>query len=225
MAYLQQHTWRDRPGAVAAVIAIHGIIGYALVTGLEASQLIDLDPPLIGEQIDQIPLTPPPPPKPDEKVEPDPQLTAPKPNAPVPPIDLGPQRPPIDATPLILPPVDFLPKAIPSPTPGPLTTPSPKFSPVSVRPRNDPGSWVTTADYRSSWINREMVGITRFRLEVAADGKVQNCTITGSSGYPELDKATCDLVSRRARFDAAKDETGARTRGSYASSVRWELPE
>jgi protein TonB len=65
---------------------------------------------------------------------------------------------------------------------------------------------------------------TRFRQEIAADGKVQNCTITGSSGYPELDKATCDLITRRARFEAAKDETGARTSGSYTSSVRWELP-
>ena len=225
MAYLQQNTWRDRPGAVAAVIAIHGVIGYILINGLEATQIIDLDPPLIGEQIEEIPLTPPPPPKPDEKVEPSPQLTAPKPTAPLPPLDLSPQRPPLDATPLIMPPTDLVPKVIPSPTLGPSTTPSPKFRPVSARPRNNPGSWVTTADYRSSWINREMVGTARFRLEIAADGKVENCTITGSSGYPELDKATCDLVTRRARFDAAKDETGARTGGSYTSSVRWELPE
>ena len=70
-----------------------------------------------------------------------------------------------------------------------------------------------------------MVGTARFRLEIAADGKVQNCTITSTSGHPELDAATCALVTRRARFDAAKDETGARTSGSYASSVRWELPE
>jgi protein TonB len=225
MAFLQQKSWRDRPGAIAAVIAIHGLVGYALITGLKATGLVTHDGPLIGETID-VPITPPPPPpKPDTKVEPDTSLTQPKANAPIPPLDLGPQRPAIDATDIIIPQHDPIPKPLPSASQGPMTTPSPKFSPVGVRPRNDPGSWVTTSDYRSSWINREMVGTARFRLEVAADGKVQNCAIIGTSGYPELDAATCALVTRRARFDAAKDETGARTSGSYTSSVKWELPE
>jgi protein TonB len=224
MAYLQQNTWRDRPGAVAAVIVIHGLIGYALVTGLKGTAILTEKDPFEGYEV-QVPIDPPPPPKPETKAEVDPKLSQPKVNAPLPPIDLGPQRPPIDATDVIIPQFDPIPKPLPSGTPGPMTTPSPKFSPVSARPRNNPGSWVTTADYRSSWINREMIGTARFRLEIAADGKVQNCTITGSSGYSELDKATCDLVTRRARFDAAKDETGARTSGSYSSSVRWELPE
>ena len=30
MAYLQHSNWRERPGAVAAVIALHGLVGYAL---------------------------------------------------------------------------------------------------------------------------------------------------------------------------------------------------
>jgi protein TonB len=224
MAYLQHTSWRDRPGAIAAVIAIHGLVGYALVTGLSFTQIIGtIDNPDAVDVL--VPIEPPPPPKPDTKVEPDPQQMAPKPTAPIPPIDLGPQRPPVDTTPVIIPHLDPMPKVIPSPTPGPLTTPTPRFSPSAARPRNNPGTWVTEADYRSSWINREMIGTARFRLEITPDGRVQNCTITGSSGHAELDAATCQLVTRRARFEAAKDETGARTGGSYASSVRWELPE
>jgi protein TonB len=224
MAYLQAKSWRDRPGAIAAVVVIHGLIGYALITGLKATGIVTRDGPFKTQDF-TVPLKPPPPPEPDQKAEPDTLLTQPKVNAPIPPLDLSPQRPAFDATDIIIPQYDPIPKPLPSATPGPIVTPSPKFSPVGVRPRNDPGSWVTTADYRSSWINREMVGTARFRLEVAADGKVQNCTITTSSGHPELDAATCALVTRRARFDAAKDETGARTTGSYASSVKWELPE
>lgn len=224
MAYLQQNTWRDRPGAVGAVIVIHGLIGYALITGLKGTAILTEKDPFQGYEV-KVPIDPPPPPRPEAKAEADPKLSQPKVNAPMPPIDVGPQRPPIDASDVIIPQYDPIPKPLPSAAPGPITTPSPKFSPVSARPRNNPGSWVTTADYRSSWINREMVGTARFRLGVTADGKVQDCTITSSSGYSELDKATCDLVTRRARFDAAKDEAGARTSGSYTGSVRWELPE
>lgn len=228
MAYLQQNNWRARPGAIAAVVAVHGLIGYGLVNGLSFSQLIkSIDNP-DGINI-TVPLDPPPPPPPptERTVEPETQLTAPKVNVPIPPIDLGPQRPPIDSTPVIIPNIEIVPRVVPSATPGPLITPrpTPGFSPEPARPRNNPGSWVTEADYRSSWINREMVGTARFRLEVSASGRVQGCTITGSSGYPELDQATCDLVTRRARFDPAKSDAGAATGGTYTSSVRWQLPE
>ena len=63
------------------------------------------------------------------------------------------------------------------------------------------------------------------RKLIAASGRVESCTITGSSGHPELDRATCELVARRARFDPAKDSSGAKVSGTYTSSVRWQLPE
>ena len=141
------------------------------------------------------------------------------------PIDLSPDRPKVDATDIVLPTADLLPKVIPLPTPGPSMRPTPAVEPVPARPRNDPGLWVTEADYRSSWINREMVGTARFRLQVGTSGKVEGCAITGSSGYSELDRATCDLVARRAKFEPAKSSDGERIAGTYISSVRWQLPE
>ena len=222
MAYLQHTSWRDRPGAVIGVIAIHAVVGYVLVSGFSFTQVIKTIDNPDGVEV-RVPIEPPP--SPDPTVEPDRSIVENPIVAPLPPVDVGPKRPPIDATVIIPPFSDVVPKVIASPTPGPSVRPNPAFEPVAARPRNNPGSWVTEADYRSSWINREMVGTARFRLEVTADGRVQNCMITGSSGYAELDKATCDLVTRRARFDAAKDTTGARVGGTYASSVRWQLPE
>ncbi len=222
MAYLQHSNWRDRPGAVAGVIAIHGLIGYALITGLSFKEIVDSVPGIDGYEV-EVPLDPPPQPPPEPMDEPDAKLVTPPIHAPAPPIDLGPQRPAIDTTPLVLPTQDLIAKVIPSPTPG--STARPAFEPVLAKPRNDPASWVTEADYRSSWINREMKGTARFRLEIAGSGKVEGCTITGSSGHPDLDKATCELVTRRARFEAAKDASGAKTGGVYASSVRWQLPD
>lgn len=223
MAYLQHANWRERPGAVVGVVAIHALIGYALVAGLSFTQIVDTIQNPKGVQVDDVPLTPPPPPNP--AVEADPSMIDRPVVVPIAPLDLTAERPALDTTPVIIPAIDLLPKVIPSPTPGPSTRPSPAFEPVAARPRNDPASWVSEADYRSSWINREIVGIARFRLEIAANGRVEGCTITDSSGYAELDRATCDLVSRRARFEPARDDSGARVGGTYASSVRWQLPE
>lgn len=221
MAYLQHASWRDRPDAVAGVIAVHAVIGYALVTGLDFTKTVDSVPKLGGYEV-EVPLDPPPPP-PKETVEPEAKPVTPRVHVPTPPIDLGPQRPVFDTTPFIDTTPELVTKVIPSPTPGPAARPA--FDPVSAKPRNHRGGWVTEADYRSSWINREMAGTARFRLEIAASGKVEGCTITGSSGHPDLDKATCDLVARRAKFDAAKDASGAKTGGAYASSVRWQIPD
>ena len=223
MAYLQHTSWKDRPGAVAGVVAIHAVIGYALVAGLSFNKLVDEVKNPGGYFVPEVELPPPPPP-PDQKVEPE-QKIAPPVHAPVPPIDLGPQRPPVDVTDVIPAIADPIPYVAPKPTPQPGLAAKPAFEPMGARPRGNPASWVTVNDYRSSWINREMTGIARFRLEVGANGRVENCTITSSSGHAELDRATCALVTQRARFDPAKDGTGATVSGSYANAVRWELPE
>ncbi|WP_188644729.1 TonB family protein [Tsuneonella deserti] len=223
MAYLQHSNWRERPGAVAAVVAIHAALGYALVTGLSFSQIVEtIDNPL-GYEV-QVPLDPPPPPPRPERSQ-DATLTDPIVTAPIPPLDLIPERPLVETTPTVLPTTDLLPKVIPTPTPLPSARPDPLLAPKAASPRNDPGTWITEGDYRSSWINRELVGTVRFRLEITASGRAGTCTVTGSSGHRELDRATCDLVTRRARFEPARDQAGAATEGTYSSSVRWQLPE
>jgi protein TonB len=221
MAYLQQTAWKDRPGAVAGVIAIHAAIGYVLINGLGYVRAIVEDPPLEGYEV-QVPLDPPPPPPVDDTSEIVPER---KPVAPLPPLDLSDRKPIVDTTPIILPPIPDIPRVVPSPTPAVDIGPrKPAFDPLPPRPRGDKSTWVTTSDYRSSWINREWTGTATFRLEVAASGRVESCTITASSGHAELDQATCDLVSRRARFEPARDGSGAKAPGTYASAVRWELP-
>lgn len=221
MAYLQHKSWKDRPGAIAGVVAIHAVIGYALINGLSFSQIVDTieNPEAINVTV---PLPPPPP---DPVAEPkqsaiDPVIVAPKP-----PIDVSPFKPSIDTTPIIVPTPDLIPKVIPGPVPQPGPSALPTFDVVSPKPRGNPGAWVTVNDYRSSWINREMTGTARFKLDIGASGRVDNCTITASSGHPELDKATCALVTQRARFDPAKDETGTKVPGTWSNAVRWELPE
>ena len=224
MAYLQHPGWKDRPGAIAGVIAIHAVIGYVLITGLSFKGVVEAVQNPKGIFVPEVELPPPPPP-PEKKYEPE-QKVSPPIHAPVPPVDLGPQRPPIDVADAIVPVVpDPVPYVVPKPTPQPGLSPKPSVEAVGAKPRGNPGNWITVNDYRSSWINREMTGTARFQLVVGANGRVENCTITNSSGHAELDRATCALVTQRARFDPAKDETGAKISGSYSNAVRWELPE
>ncbi|MBU7581234.1 MAG: TonB family protein [Porphyrobacter sp.] len=162
-------------------------------------------------------------PRPDRRGPPPPAPPPPgaPPRPPITPIDLGLGKP-IDIPPGvgdgagIGTPVDVG-------IPGPAPSASP-FDPVGARPRGNQGKWVTNDDYRPRWIMEELSGTARFTLSIDARGQVTGCTITRSTGHAPLDGATCALVSKRARFDAARDGNGKPVAGSYAGSVTWQIP-
>ncbi len=68
-------------------------------------------------------------------------------------------------------------------------------------------------------------GLARYRVIVGSNGRVSSCEITATSGDALLDSTACKLITRRARFDAATDGTGASVVGSYSGSVHWEIPD
>lgn len=221
MAFLDTRK-HPSPASMAAVIAIHGAVGAALVFGLSVTGVIDKREIIAGFQID--PPKPPPPepdvPQPKASTARDTRVVVPIPQLPIP------QRPAeFDTTSDILPPLPPLPPGTGEGTSKITPTPVPTFTPVAARPRSNPAGWVTTDDYRSNWIRQEMTGKARFRLEIAADGRVTNCTITGSSGHPQLDAATCALVSKRAKFNPAQGSEGEPVAGSYSNAIDWQLPE
>jgi len=109
--------------------------------------------------------------------------------------------------------------------PPPPPSPTPSFDPVPARVSNNQGTWVTQGDYKSSWIARNYEGTVGYRLSVGAGGRVDGCAITKSSGVSALDEATCQLITRRARFDPAMNAQGRATGGSYSGAVRWQLPD
>jgi protein TonB len=91
-------------------------------------------------------------------------------------------------------------------------------------PVGNPGDWITTSDYPSSALRHRIQGIVNFQLSIDAQGRVAACKIIQSSGFDELDAATCDLVSQRAKFSAARDVRGRPTEGRYTNRVRWAIP-
>lgn len=224
MAYLDSKRPADRAASVAGVIAVHAALGYALVVGLQFTGVIPQpDPPFEGTTVvDPVPLPPPPPePTTDPKTPTDSKIYTPPTT-----LTLNNKADDIDTTIILPPPGEIIkvpagPVIIPSPGPGP----TPVAEAIAVKARNNPGEWITQADYKTSWINRGWAGSAGFRLQVGADGRVEGCQITRSTGHAALDEATCALVTRRARFDPARNGAGDKVSGSYASSVLWQIPE
>ncbi|MHA7819071.1 MAG: TonB family protein [Erythrobacter sp.] len=219
----------NRPNPVAALgaLGVPAAFGALLVVGLAVKVAIDNeDGRLIGVEV---PIDPPkdlptPEPQPDTAPSndnttiPEPDFTPTRPDSPIT-IVAGPTAP--IGTPKVVD-GDW---TVPLPLPEPVPMPSPAFDPVSASPKGNPGGWITTNDYRPSWINRGYTGVANFALLIDARGRVSGCSITGSTGYSALDEATCRLLERRARFEPAKDSSGNNVAGSYRSSVRWTIPE
>jgi TonB family protein len=98
-------------------------------------------------------------------------------------------------------------------------------TPTPVRPVGSPGNWIGSEDYPVSALRSMAEGLTRFRLDVNAEGHVAGCTIVQPSGTDALDTATCALLSARASFTPATDRKGRPIVSSYTSSVRWQVPD
>lgn len=224
MAYLDTAGTSRKLGTGAAVLALEAGLGLALVTGLATTMTAPKDPVVITHHIPLPKKTLPPPPKAKEQARKDPNVL----DRPDTLIKLPPAPTDTTFTELtddrgsggteVLGEAKF-------PTPEPTTSPPPLFKPIAAKPKGKWQQWVTTNDYPTHDLRAEHQGTTRYRLSVDTAGRVSNCAVITSSGWPGLDKAACDRVSNRARFEAATDQSGARVTGSYAGSVTWQIPQ
>lgn len=80
-----------------------------------------------------------------------------------------------------------------------------------VMPKGDPANWIRSFDYPAAAREEGRTGETRVRVSVTRWGGVADCQIYGSSGHPDLDAATCDLLAERARFYPALDQECGRS--------------
>lgn len=87
-----------------------------------------------------------------------------------------------------------------------------------------PGEWVTPEDYPTEQLRSWKSGTTSFVLTIDETGKVTDCSITGSSGVPELDMRACEVILRRARFLPAKDRNARPMPSRYRNRVNWKIP-
>jgi TonB family protein len=98
----------------------------------------------------------------------------------------------------------------------------PSDNPSRARTITDPQTWVTPSDYPALAMREKREGATGFLLTIGPDGVPQKCEILSSSGHADLDAKACQLL---ARFTPATDAKGKAVIGSYASRVRWQIPD
>lgn len=86
----------------------------------------------------------------------------------------------------------------------------------------NPSELITSSDYPAGSMSRGEEGIAGFELTFK-NGRPAGCKITNSSGYGELDSATCRLVMERSLFDMSslpKDR-----KPYYSNRVRWSIQQ
>ena len=216
MAYADQEMSGNRIASFVVVALLHVVVGYALVTGLayEAVQQVVKKVTTVDIKKEEPKKEPPPPPK---KAAAPPPIVAPPPK-----INVNVTPPPVQTVVTPPPAAPVVPIIAP---PAPVAPPPPRVQPKQPTPKGNPANWATTNDYPTRALREEREGTTSFRVTVGPDGRVTGCSVTSSSGSPDLDDATCANVTRRARFNPATDGEGQPTSGSYSNRVRWVIPK
>lgn len=79
-------------------------------------------------------------------------------------------------------------------------------------------------DYPRTALRRGEQGTVAFALSINRRGRVSKCMIATSSGSAALDRATCRILQRRARFTPARGADGQAVADTTSGRIRWQLP-
>ena len=203
---------KNRQIALGAVVVLHILLGYAIVSGFAISVVKKIVEPLEAVNVkEEAPPPDEPPPPPPKEVEippyvPPPEVTV-QSEAPAPTITT-------QSTVSTPDPPRVAPPAPPAP-------PAPAVKPTPATPRGR-GNVISTDDYPSASRAAEEEGVVTVSYTIGVDGKVSACEATKSSGFKRLDDAACNIIMRRWRFNPAT-ENGQPVESRKSQPVRWKL--
>jgi protein TonB len=90
-----------------------------------------------------------------------------------------------------------------------------------------PPQWIRgrikDSDYPKSAGEAGISGTVSVRYIVEVDGHATSCRVTASSGNPELDATTCQLIEKRFRFKPSRDEEGRPARATIVENHSWVI--
>jgi protein TonB len=181
----QQRTKTKRLPSLMVVLVLHGILLWLIQSGL-ARQAITLT----QESVEALLLTdaaPPPPPVAAPKT--------PSPKTPLPPVI----QPPIAAaTPVITAPTAPAISVSPTQSTAPTapTAPTPPSPSIRTGAAIQPGASCAKPDYPSASRRLEEEGTVSLKFLIGADGRVLQAEIEKTSGFPRLDEAARNALSK-----------------------------
>jgi TonB family protein len=105
------------------------------------------------------------------------------------------------------------------------------FDPAVMRSLTRPATaiggaakWLSDRDYPLEAIQQGQQGSVLTRLVVGVDGRIAQCAVVESSGYPVLDKRTCEVLVKRVAYEPALNAAGEAVRGMTSIRIVWRLP-
>ena len=211
---------------IGIVLALHLILGWALLTGLAQRMIEVIKAPIETKIIEEVKPPPPPPP---ENLPPPPKFAPPPPSF-VPPPEVNVNPPPTPAptitTTTVAPPP--APVTI-APPPAPAAPPAPPAPPrVAARPAiaNVSACAPKPDDYPAAALRAEATGTTKVRFTVGADGKMTAAEVVKSSGpsreHKQMDRVALAKLSE-CSFRAGADENGKPVGASFEVEYVWKI--
>lgn len=199
---------------LGVAVLVHILLGYAFITGLALKAVHVIVGPLETVNIKEEappPDEPPPPPPKDVEIPPfvPPPVVTVQSDAP----------PPQVLTVQNVAPPPPTPQVFHEPTPAPPAAPT---GPTSAAAFNPKSLEVSEDDYPPSSLRAEEEGVVRVSLSVNTQGKVDNCTVAATSGFPKLDEKTCQIALRRFRGKPAL-QNGTPVASTAVKSIRWQI--
>src|SRR4051812_42060177 len=96
---------------------------------------------------------------------------------------------------------------------------------ASAPPPGHPKAIFSRDDYPLEAMRNHWEGTAIADLTIDLRGDVSGCRIVQSTGHKVLDDATCDLITRRAKFKPSTDSDGKPVESTYRSPpISWRLP-
>ena len=196
MDYAQTMSRRPSPPALAMVVLIHGLLAWALISGL-AFRVVER----ASTELKTFDVIVPAPPAEEPAAAAEEQPTETE----------------------IVAPSSFVPSKAPAAPMSSGETRAVTAGALATSATLRSGAFHNERDYPSAAKRAEEQGIVRVSYTIGLDGRVTNCTVTASSGSRSLDSTTCRILERRFRYSPARDASGNPVSQTKSQSVSWQL--
>jgi hypothetical protein len=90
-------------------------------------------------------------------------------------------------------------------------------------PASPISSWVTSKDYPDGALGGGHNGLVHFRLDVAADGKIEACRVLARTEPDSFGAPTCRILLKRGVMKPALDAQGLPVRSFFVGSFQWRV--